>query len=348
MERNAKIGIAGVVLVGLGVAVYYQHKKDAALGTPASKADLPELKVPDDVDKVDIVNGSKGEVVLQKKGDKWELTKPVDAPANQTNVKSLVDNLKELKLSDIAVTGADDEAKKRYDLTPDKGIHVMAFKGADKKFDATFGKSGGLGDAMLIAGKPDIYLVKGYSSWMYGREPKDWRDREIFKLDDAAMTSIELQGKNGDFLFSKGDKDAGSSDWAGAHDKKPIPSYDASKAKTLAGAMKNLMAEDFGDGKPASETGLDAPEETVTIKMKDGATHVLKIGKTADKSSHYAQKEGDATIFTIGAYPYEWATGPLSKFQQPADAGAPDSGAKAKPRPAAPKPAAPKPAASKK
>lgn len=322
MERNAKIGIAGVVLVGLGVAVYYQHKKDAALGTQAAKADLPELKVPDDVDKLDIVNGSKGEVVLEKHGDKWEITKPVDAPANQTNVKSLVDNMKELKLTDVATNNADDESKKTYELTPDKAVHVMAFKGADKKFDATFGKSGGLGDAMMLEGKPEIYLVKGYSSWMYAKEPKDWRDREILKFEDADVTSIALDGKNGHFLFTKNDKD-----WTGTDDKKPIPHFDPDKAKTTVAAFKNLMAEDFGDGKTPAETGLDAPEETVTIKMKDGATHVIKIGKAAEKSAHYAEKEGDATIYTIGSYPYEWATGEESKYQQPTDAGAPDSGA---------------------
>jgi hypothetical protein len=347
MERNAKIGIAGVVLVGLGVAVYYQHKKDAELGTPASKADLPELKVvSDDVDKLDIVNGSKGEVVLVKHGDTWELEKPVEAPANQTNVKSLLDNMKELKVADIAAAKADDAQKKTYDLVPDKAIHVTAFKGADKKFDATFGKSGGLGNAMMLAGSPDILLVSGYSSWMYGREAKDWRDREIYKFDDAQVTSLELDNKNGHFLFTKAEGDGGAGDWSGTLDKKPIARFDASKAKSAVAAFKNLMAEDFGDGKAPSETGLDAPEDTVTVKMKDGATHVLKIGKTADKNSHYALKEGDATIFTIGAYPYEWATGAVSKYQEAADAGAPDSGAKAKPKPA--KPAAAKHDAGKK
>jgi len=332
MERNAKIGIAGVVLVGLGVAVYYQHKKDEALGQPVSKAELPELKpVPEDVDKIDITNGSKGEVVLEKHGDKWELTKPVSAPANQTNVKSVVDNLKELKLADRATQGADEDAKKRYELLPDKAIHVVVYKGADKKFDETFGKSGGLGNAVMIAGQPDIYLVSGYQSWMYGRETKDWRDREIFKLEDKDMTSLELHGANGDFLFTKDEKDGGAEDWAGTLNKKPIPNYDASKAKTLVGAFKSLVAEDFGDGKSPAETGLDSPDETVTMKMKDGATHVLKIGKTADKNSHYAQKEGDATIYTIGAYPYEWATAAESKFQQATDGGAPDSGTKTKP-----------------
>src|SRR5277367_1338100 len=115
MERNAKIGIAGVVLVGLCVGLYYQQKKDAALGTAASKADLPELKVAgDEFDKIDITN-PKGEVVLEKQGEKWVVTKPVNAPANQTNVKSLVDGMKDLKLVDRAVTKADDESKKTYE-----------------------------------------------------------------------------------------------------------------------------------------------------------------------------------------------------------------------------------------
>ena len=63
--------------------------------------------------------------------------------------------------------------------------------------------------------------------------------------------------------------------------------------------------------------------------MKDGATHTIKIGKAADKA-HYAQKDGDATIYTIGAYPYEWASGEMSKFQNiSADAGAPDAARRA-------------------
>ncbi len=326
MERNAKIGIAGVVLVGLGVALYYQVKKDAALGTGPSKAELPELKVPEDVDKIDITNGSKGEVVLEKHGDKWDVTKPVNAPANAANLKSLIDNMKDLKLVDRAVAKADDEAKKTYELTPDKGIHIVVMKGPDKKLDATFGKSGGLGDAMMLDGNPDILLVKGYSSWMYGRDVKEWRDREMFKLEDSNIDSFEIDGQHGKFVFTKPTaKDGGTSDWMGTYNKKPIPNLDTEKPKTCLGAFKTLTAEDFGDGKSSSETGLDAPEETVTMKMKDGGVHVLKVGKPADKA-HYAQRDTDPTIYTIGAFPYEWASAEVTKFEHPSDAGAPDSG----------------------
>ena len=333
MEQNAKIGIAGVILVGLGVAVYYQHKKDERLGTPAAAGELPELHVSADVDKVEITNGSKGAVTLEKKGDKWEVTKPVDAVANQTNAKSLIDNMKDLKIEGRAVSNADDDAKKTYELIPDKEVHVVAYKGPDKQIDALFGKSGGLGDSMMIEGKPDIFLVKGYSSWMYGREVKDWRDKEIFKIDEANVVSLEIDNKTGKFVFTKDDKDFSKGTFKG----KAIANLDPAKVKNALGAFKDLTANDFGDGKSAADTGLDKPEDTVTIKMKDGATYVLSVGTPADKD-HYAQKSGDSQVYTIGSFPYEWATGDLAKFQQPSDAGAPDSGAKdsgAKPAPAA-------------
>lgn len=333
MDMNAKIGIAVVILGGLGVAVYYQHKKDENLGTPAAKGDLAEIHVSDDIDKIDITNGSKGEVVLEKKGDKWEVTKPVDAPANQTNAKSLVDNIKDLKITDRAISNADADAKKTYELTPDKGVHLVVYKGPDKKLDATFGKSGGLGDAMMIEGKPDIFLVKGYSSWMYTREVKDFRDREIFKIDDANVTTMEIDNKNGKFVFTKDDKDFTGGTFKG----KPIANLDAQKVKNALNSVKDLTANDFGDGKTAADTGLDNPEDTLIIKMKDGATHTLKVGKAADKD-HYAQRDSDPTIYTIGAYPYEWITGDLAKFEAAADAGAKgDAGGKdaaAKPAPA--------------
>ncbi len=326
MERNAKIGIAGVVLVGLCVGVYYQQKKDAALGTAVAKADLPELKVTDEVDKIDITS-PKGEVILEKKGEKWELTKPVSAPANQANVKSLLDGMKDLKIVDRAVPKADDESKKTYELTADKQVHVLTFKGGEKKLDALFGKSGALGDAMMMEGNPDIVLVKGYQSWAYGREVKDWRDKEIFKFEDTNVASYSINNKNGAFAFTKGDKDGGPSDWSGTLNKKNFPNLDGDKVKNALGGFKALSADDFGDGKSPSDTGLDSPESTVVIKMKDGQTFTLKVGKISEKSSHFAQKDGDSTIFTIPAFPSEWALAEVSKFQAAvADGGAPDSG----------------------
>src|SRR2546429_8503 len=108
MKTEQKIYAAmGVLLVAAG-ALYLSNKsnKEALAGhSPLSaSADLPPIGVPkDDVEKVtkfEIKNADKTNVTLEKKGDDWVVTAPVQAKANSANVRSLLDNLKELKLKE--------------------------------------------------------------------------------------------------------------------------------------------------------------------------------------------------------------------------------------------------------
>lgn len=324
MERSTQIWVGVVVLAALAGAVYKVSKDDSAKGTATTtSADLPELKTSDDVDKISITNADKGEVVLEKKGDKWMVTKPLEAPANQTNVKSLLDNMKELKAKEVIAASPSEDQKKEFQFEKDKAVHVVAYKGSDKKLDASFGKSGARGQMAMVEGKPGIYAVSGYSSYLYAREVKGWRDTEIFKFDDANANQLTIEGKNGTLSFTKGEH------WAGTFKDKPIADLDEEKVKDAIRAFKALNAEDFGDGKPASDTGLDNPEGKVTITLKDNAgKYVLKVGKTSSGTSRYAQKDGDATIYVIPQYTADWALSEQGKFQKPKDAGAGDGGKK--------------------
>lgn len=319
MERSTQLWIGVVVLAALGGAVYKVSKDDATKGssTTTTSADLPELKTPEDVDKITIENADKGEVVLEKKGDKWELTKPVVAPANQANVKQLIDNMKDLKAKEVIAAAPSEDQKKEFLFEKEKSVHVVAYKGAEKKLDASFGKSGARGQMAMVEGKPGIYTVGGYSSYLYAREVKGWRDTEILKFDDANASQITITNKNGELSFTKGDK------WAGTFKGKPIANFDEEKVKDLARAFKSLNAEDFGDGKAPADTGLDSPEATVTISLKDNAgKYVVNVGKTSTGTSRYAQKDGNDTVYVIPQYTADWALAEPSKFAKPKDAGA--------------------------
>ena len=329
MNRSQKIGVGLVVLAVLGYAAYATGKKDQQTGfatKDTKKADLPEIKGSDDLDKIVITNADKGDVTLEKKGDKWMVTKPIEAAANQSNVKSLLDNLKELKVSEQIEPAVTEDNKKIYQLEPAKAVHVVAFKGADKKVDDTFGKSGGRGQIVSVEGKPGVFVATGYSSYLYTREVKNWRDNEIFKFDDANATSMTIDKKGAIFSFTKGDK------WSGTF-KGAALDLDEEKVKDAVRAFKALTADDFGDGKSAADTGLDAPESTVTISLKDNAgKYVLKVGKSVPgNNSRYAQKEGDATVFVVSSWVADWATAEPTKFEKSKDAGAgaaKDAGAK--------------------
>src|SRR5262245_23774363 len=98
-EHKIYAGLAILALLVLGLYLSTQKQKKALTehSATAATADLPSIGVPkDDVEKitkVEIKNADKSNITLEKKGDNWEVTAPVSAKANATNVRSLLDNL---------------------------------------------------------------------------------------------------------------------------------------------------------------------------------------------------------------------------------------------------------------
>jgi hypothetical protein len=253
----------------------------------------------------------------------------VSAKAEQSNIKSLLDNLKELKLTESITKSAD--LYGQYDLTDEKALHIVAYKGADKAADLYFGKTGSRGQVVRVGGKDGVWVGApagkpgAYSSYLYARDVKSWRERTILKFEDANAIQVTVENKNGFFSFSKNDdKWSGSvtlRDKDGKLNKDPEKKwekFESDKVKDLLRAYKSLNAEDFGDDK--SDTGLaDAAKEggIVKIKLKDNAgEHTIKVGKTAKGSSRFAQKEGSDIIYTISSWSADFATVGQAKFEK--------------------------------
>jgi hypothetical protein len=331
MKTETKLTLAFVILVALVGGFFYsrsqQKKEDAAHAPTAASADLPPIALPKDdgdkVTKIEIKNADKSNVTLEKKGDAWELTAPVSAKAEQSNIKSLLDNLKELKIKETIAKSAD--LYPQYDLTDEKAVHVVAYKGPDKVVDLYFGKSGSRGQVMRIGARDGVFVADKYSSYLYTREVKNWRERTILKFEDANAIQVTVENKNGLFSFSKNDDKWSSSvtlrDKDGKLNKDPEKKWDKfepEKVKDLLRAYKSLNAEDFGDDK--SDAGFaDAVKEggVVKIKLKDNAgDHTILVGKTSKGTSRFAKKEGADIVYTISSWSADWATAGLSKFEK--------------------------------
>jgi Domain of unknown function (DUF4340) len=338
MKTEYKIYAALVILALIAMGVYFSKQSKAKQAeehsATAASADLPSIAVPkDDIEKItklEIHNpgkdkdGSKpSDVTLEKKGDAWEVTKPVQAKANAANVRSLLDNFKDLKVKESIDKTANNY--KQYDLTEDKAVHVLAFKGSDKVADLYFGKSGSRGQMARTDKHEGVYVAGGFSSFLYTREVKNWRETQILKFEDANVIQAEVVNKNGDFSFSKnGDKWSGSlqkRDKEGKLEKaeKEWKKFDEGKVKDLLRAYKGLNAEDFADDK--ADTGLDKADENggvVKIKLKDNAgDYTIKVGKTSKGSSRFAVKDpGDGTVYVVSSWAADWATGDKTKFEK--------------------------------
>jgi hypothetical protein len=335
----AALGILAVL--GGGLYLTTQDKKAEAQRhtATAASADMPTASLPkDDADKITKVEVSSPDkddktkttkVTLEKKGDEWQITAPISAKANGANVKSLVDNLKELKVKEVVDRGSASYAQ--YDLDDQKAVHVVAYKGDGKAIELYFGKSGSRGQLARVGGRDGVVSLsakpgESYSSYLYTRDVKGWRDNAILKFEDANAIQVEVTNKNGLYSFSKnGDKWSASltkreKDGKLGKPEKEWKKFDEGKVKDLLRNFKGLTADDYGTDKDRGESGLDKAEETggvVHIKLKDNAGDiVIRVGKVSKGTSHWAVKEGNDILYAIPGYVSDWATADDKKFEK--------------------------------
>jgi hypothetical protein len=328
MTTETKLYVALGVLGVLGGGLYLQNKKEAESAAKytlsGQAAALPKIDIKDDdikaIDKI-VLNkagedgGAPVEIELVKSGEDWKLSKPVEAKANQANVKSLLDNLKTLKVSEQIDGSAANYAK--YQVSDDKGLHAVFRKGNGVVLDARFGENGGRGQMTRLAGKEGVFAVKGYSSYLYARDAKGWRDLSLFKFEEGDVTAASIENEHGSFSFTKDGEN-----WKGKFGKpkgtpEAIKEFDDAKVKDFVRAYKTLNADGFADkSKTPADTGLDKPTASIVMTLKDGAKREVQVGKTAEGSSRWVKVSGSDEIWSISSWAADWATAEEKKFQK--------------------------------
>lgn len=348
MNTETKLYVALGVLGVLGGGLYLQNKKEAehtASHTLSGQAAaLPKIDIKDDdlkaIDKIVLKKagedgGAPIDIELTRSGEDWKLTKPVDAKANQANVKSLLENLKTLKVSEQIDSTTTGYAK--YAVSDDKGLHAVFSKGAAVVLDARFGDNGGRGQMTRLAGKDGVYAVKGYSSYLYARDAKGWRDLSLFKFEEGDVTAATIQNEHGSFSFTKDGEN-----WKGKFEKpkgtaESIKDFDDSKVKDFVRAYKTLNADGFAEkGKTLGDVGLEKPIATLQLTLKDGAKRDVSIGATAEGSSRWAKVSGSDDIWSISSWAADWGMAEEKKFQKEKDKDKKDKKADAAPEGAPP------------
>jgi len=369
-SKMNQIYIAVGALAVVGGLYWMQTKKDAATTNTAftqgsKEGAAPQIKVvPEEIDKLTIKAKDKPEIVLEKKDGNWGMTAPTPgAKIQKSAVDDLLNGLKGLTFKDRIATGPQNYAA--YELDDGKGIHVVANKAGAAVVDLWLGATKSRGQMARLGADAagNIWTVSGISAWTFDKGPKDVRDKKVWDLSRDNVTAIELKDGKGTFSFAKNEAaaaagDAGASDagagdagpkaaWSGMSDGKPMVGLDAAKVDDLLSAFSLggvLNADDFGDGKADTETGLASPDATVIVfKTKDGQQKIT-LGKT-EGTKRYARKDGDATTYLLAEGPSGWADVGADKFVPPAPAATGDAGADAAPdaaKPATPAPPAPK------
>jgi hypothetical protein len=337
LGSDQKLYIAVGILALLGGALFLQNKKakdETKAHAYESVAEaLPKLTVTDDdvksLTKVVLEAPAKKEGdeqkpavknVLVKDGETWKLDEPVKALANQANVESLLKNLKSLKVQERLPGDDLKKAYEQYELTEDKALHAAFYAGGGMKYEFWFGKSGGRGQTVRIGGKDGVFLIDGYSPFLYGRDTKGWRDLTIFKFEDASAKQVDIKNEHGTYEFKK-DGDAWKAKFKGekAASASDLKGFEKSKLEDLLRAYKALNASGFGDDKKAADVGLAEPAATLEITLEDGAKRTLVFGSNAEGSSRWAKEPSKDQIYSVSSWAADWAFAEPKKFEKGPD-----------------------------
>lgn len=345
LNTDKKLYLSLAVLAVLGGALYYQNQSAAAdreAHTYEGMTDLPALSITEEDTKAltrivieqppkEAKEGEEQKAatkhVLIKDGENWRLEEPLKAAGNKANVESLLKNLTSMKVKERLASGAEAQAAfTQYELTDEKAVHATFFAGDQKKYEFWFGKGGGRGQTARWDGADGVYVVDGYSSFLYTRDTKGWRDLSIFKFEQDDVTAVSIENEHGSYQFEKNDDE-----WSAKLKKAKAPAaskledFEKSKIEDLLRAYKSLNANGFGDDKAPAEVGLEEPLATVVIQLDDGAQRKLVFGSNAEGSSRWARVPDKEQIFTVSSWAADWAFAEASKFQKADDAEADDA-----------------------
>ena len=285
--------VCAVILAG---AVYYfdfRHPKDTSAPKDTSK---PALSLQaSDVTGMTLTHPARaGEpsIELEKRGNGWQITQPVDTAADQPTIEGLVDEIAGARVDQTEPGSA--ERRKVYGLDPPRTSLELRMQNGSKHILLLGDKEfTGASVYTVIDGGQNVSLLPSVLFESVNKRLDDLRDRAVVHFDSAATASFDLKNGSGELAASK-QKDL----WKFA--KPDDSSADADAIATLLGGIASAKFTGVADEKSdnLAKYGLGTPAVTFTAVDDKGAKATLLVGKK-DGENYFARDASRPTIFRI-------------------------------------------------
>lgn len=286
--------VAIVLLIALGVGLYFSNKQKAAEATkPPAEAPPKILALTEgDITKIDIKKKGGDETVLQKDNGKWQLTAPKPYRADQDAVSQLVASVANVSGDSVVEDNASNLSA--YGLNaPSLEVDITGKGGKVSKLEIGDDTPTNGGSYAILGGNPKVYTVASYVKSGIDKSENDLRDKRLLTFDQDKVSRVELLAKKQDIEFGR-DKDQ----WQIV---KPKPfradgiQVDEMLRKLKDAKMDTSLSDD--DAKKAA-SAFAAGTPVATVKLTDpSGTQLIDIRK--NKDDYYAKSSVVPGVFKV-------------------------------------------------
>ncbi len=327
LEKNAAaLGALVVVSGALGLYAYFgvmkTEEREAQRKESSEKlfaAQSPREKLPDGGTPpapvfTSIVVKAKGEVTaLEKKGEEWWITAPLNAKADKSAVDQLVSQLQNARVkatveenpsgADLAKYGLDQprftvtayaylpDAKGEGAAEPSRRREVQLYGGIENTFD---------GSAYLRRGNEKaVYAIDGFAKQSLEKTTFDLRDKEVLAIDEGSIRQIEFKSKANRYLLERADANG----WRLAAPK--MGSADSAAVSSMLSSFRNDRAVAFLIDSPEERkrSGVNSPASEVTFLQTSGDKVRIRLSKvkvgTDEKAFALRESSGEPILAEV-------------------------------------------------
>jgi hypothetical protein len=278
--------IAGVLLAGVGIALWWSNKEEKAKeGQPAADAPPRILSIaPDSVQQIEIQRrGDQPTTIVFDKAGKWQITQPKPLPADALAISELTTTTSKLDSERLVDANATDLAS--YGLAPPL-LQVSIKQKDGKTSKLLIGENTPAPGAVYakLDGDPRLFTMSATSKTALDKDSKDLRDKRLLNFSQDQLSRLELTSHNQTFEFAKG----GDGVW---QITKPKPMRaDATQLDELILKLKSASMETGFTEDDAKKAAAVFPAATLIgiAKVTDpGGTETLEVRKSKD--DYYAK-----------------------------------------------------------
>jgi len=260
-----------------------------------------------------VLKTAAGEMELQKKGDHWEIVKPLRARGDDQKIADLIAQMTTARIQQFV---ADDRGDLHpYGLAEPRGS-ITLFAQDDKSAGRTDSSRGEQGQVLQIGGaaekeKDQVYVRFSARAFVYtlpkkieeilNTKPNDVRDRHLVRIDTNILDriTIDAPGKGTTVLARK------EENWTiGSRKNAPANSSEVRRLiDTLQNEQVTKFAEEVASDLP--KYGLDKPQLQLTFSsFASENTAETKAGERPFATIAFGKVDGDNVYARLGDEPF--------------------------------------------
>lgn len=288
MRGLTSVAVMGLVLAGLGAYIYFsQSSRSGAVREIRQKAiaikqgDITELAI----------TSSSGEVsTIARNGHSWQITSPIDAPADPTLMARLVTLIANLEVTRVVEEDPLDLGE--FGLAPPQGELALTVGGGEA-LRILVGSKAPVGGAVYarLSSSPRVILVPGDLAEAANRSPIEFRHNGIFTLEQDRIDHIEITSSGRSVQLVKH-----GVDWELTT---PLSARgDLGVVSDLLTKLTAMKMAGIIEAPAPSQSRVDKAVASITASAGE-SRETLRIGGRADSSNVYARNLSRPMVFTV-------------------------------------------------